>query len=223
MRVTLTTNVTSNVQGIPARDGIVCFAIIVAGAMAAWTAMPILWIVTPIIAAMVYFSARQAVVVPVSEAVEGQLPPLVQQEIDAAIARLPLGEPRQLLADVVRQARPLFADRESSFDKDKEAETRANVVELVDAACETALELWRLDSAAPKVPSADDVLSQRYQRGREELVTRLRAAATSLSELYASDVEHGTPASDRVAELAVELREDAHARSEAKKEIDGVA
>jgi hypothetical protein len=224
MKISLTTTSmsTSTSQTIPARDAVMCLAIIVAGFAAASTAMPILWIFTPIIAAMVYHSAQQTVVVPDAVAVEGQLPPVVQASIDGAIAQLPLGEPRQLLANVVRQARPLFADRESSFDKEKEAETRANVVELVDAACDTALELARLDGAAPKTADKTDELSQRYRRAREELVTRLRNAAASLSELYASDIEHGTPSSDRVAELAQELREDARARSAAKGEIEGV-
>jgi hypothetical protein len=142
--------------------------------------------------------------------------------LDDAIDRLPLGEPRQLLANIVRQARPLLADRESSFDNEMERKTRDDVIDLVNAACETALELWRLDGAAPRERGGQDVLSLRYQRAREELVNRLQSAASSLSELYASDVEYGTPASDRVAELAAALRNDARARSAAKGEIDGV-
>ena len=205
---------------IASRDTLLFYAIIFAGLAAAWLAMPILWVVTPVMAALVLYSARRAVAVPVSVVVEIGLPQHLQQAIDETIARLPLGEPRLLLANVVRQARPLFAARESAFDKDMERETRENVIDLVNASCETALDLWRLDGAAPKTATADVELSQRYQRAREELVTRLRSAATSLSELYASDVENGTPASDRVAELATELRADARARSAAKSELD---
>jgi len=50
-------------------------------------------------------------------------------------------------------------------------------------------------------------------------VTRLRDAATALSEMYASGVEHGTPASNRVADLAVEVRADASARRAAVDEL----
>ena len=213
--------------GIPAADGLLFIAIVLSGAAAAIVALPMLWIVTPVMAALVYFSARQASSVPlVVDALAGELPPHVQHAIDQAIDRLPLGEPRQLLANVVRQARPLFAERQSAFDAETERETRANVTALVNAACETALDLWRLDGAAPRVAPAGartrGDLGVRYRRARDELVTRLRDAATSLSELYASDVEHGTPASDRVAELAAALRADAMARSAAKSEIDTV-
>ena len=214
-------------SGIPAADGLLFIAIVLTGAVAAYVALPMLWIVTPVMAGLVYFSARQASFVP-APAIElaGELPPHVQYNIYQAIDRLPLGEPRQLLANVVRQARPLFAERQSAFDAETERETRANVIALVNAACETALDLWRLDGAAPRVSSGADIargdLGVRYQRAREELVARLRDAATSLSELYASDLEHGTPASDRVAELAAALREDAVARSAAKNEVDMV-
>lgn len=214
--------------GIPAADGLLFIAIVLTGCAAASVALPMLWIVTPIMAGLVYFSARKVAAVPVVVAeLAGELPPHVQHVIDQAIDRLPLGEPRQLLANVVRQARPLFAERQSAFDAEMERATRANVVDLVNAACETALDLWRLDGAAPRSSlggeSARGDLGVRYQRAREELVARLKDAATSLSELYASDLEHGTPASDRVGELAAALREDALARSAAKGEIEAIA
>jgi hypothetical protein len=219
MMASLTARSETTSTTISAFDGLLFIAIICVGAAAASIAMPMLWLVTPIVAGLVYVSARRATRAPVQAPNDGELPLHVQQALDDAIDRLPLGEPRQLLADIVRQARPLFADRESTFDKDMERETHQNVIDLVNASCETALDLWRLDGAAPKAANADAELSQRYQRAREELVTRLRSAATSLSELYASDVEHGTPASDRVAELATELRADARARSAAKSEL----
>ncbi len=222
MRPFPTAHVAPASSTIPAFDGLLFITIICVGAAAAAVAMPMLWVVTPAVAALVYISARRASRVPLEEANDGELPPLVQQALDDAIDRLPLGEPRQLLANIVRQARPLLADRESSFDSEMERKTRADVIDLVNAACETALELWRLDGAAPKPQGGDSVLGPRYRRAREELVNRLQSAATSLSELYASDVEYGTPASDRVAELAAALRDDARARSAAKSEIDGV-
>ncbi|MEO8334419.1 MAG: hypothetical protein ABI664_05575 [bacterium] len=222
MSAALTPRAEPTSKSISTFDGLLFISIICVGAAAASIAMPILWFVTPVMAGLVYISARNAMRIPVEIAGDGRLPAYVQQALDDAIDRLPLGEPRQLLANVVRQARPLLAHRESSFDDAMERQTREDVIDLVNAACETALELWRLDGAAPKGPGADDALIVRYSRAREELVSRLRSAATSLSELYASDVERGTPASDRVAELAAALRDDARARSAAKGEIDGV-
>ncbi|MEO5816320.1 MAG: hypothetical protein ABIT20_13675 [Gemmatimonadaceae bacterium] len=222
MRASLAALPESTPTSISAFDGLLFISIICVGAAAASIAMPLLWVVTPAVAALVYISARRASRVQIEIVDEGELPLHVQLALDEAIDRMPLGEPRQLLANLVRQARPLFAKRESSFDEEMERKTREDVIDMVSASCETALELWRLDGAAPKGRSPDDVLSLRYSRAREALVNRLKNAATSLSELYASDVEHGTPASDRVAELAAALRDDARARSAAKGEIDGV-
>ena len=44
----------------------------------------------------------------------------------------------------------------------------------------------------------------------------------ALAALFAAGVEHGTPASDRVAELAAVLRDEASVRSRAKAELDAV-
>jgi hypothetical protein len=224
MSISLTpTRADSAAARIPARDGLLVVAIILIGLAAAWLAMPILWFATPVMAVYVFTSARKATREQEPVLDEGELPTQLQLVLDAAIDRLPLGEPRQLLAEVVRQARPLFAVRESAFDAAMEKETRENVIDLVNAACETALDLWRLDGAAPKARAGSpdvDALTLRYQSARVELVARLRSAATSLSELHAADIEHGTPASDRVATLAAALREDARARSAAKTELE---
>ncbi len=222
MRLSLTARADAAPNHVSAFDGLLFIAIICTGAAAASIAMPMLWIVTPVVATLVYVSARCAARPPMPVVDDGELPMHVQLALDEAIDRLPLGEARQLLANIVRQARPLFAQRESSFDAAMVRGTRDDVIDLVTAACETALELWRLDGAAPISSNADDLLRGRYSRARVELVARLESAAVSLSELYASDVEHGTPASDRVADLAISIRDDARSRSAAKDEIDGV-
>jgi hypothetical protein len=205
---------------IPAADGVLAIAILVAGAAGASRGFAVLWVVSPLVAWFVCYSARRSPAAThalMSDGERAEFPPELQRCVDLAIGQLRAGEPRQLLADVVRQARPLFATRESAFDAETERATRADVAELVTAVCETALELSRLDGAAPAEGVGD--LSARYQRAREALVTRLRDAATALSEMYASGVEHGTPASDRVAELAAEVRADASARRAAVDEL----
>lgn len=214
-----TTRATTKPAEIPAPDAVLAIAILVAGSVAAYLVMPMLWIVTPIMAVLVCYAGYQSV--PASLALvtddDAEFPAELRLSIDSAIDQLRPGEARQLMADVVRQARPLFAMRESAFDDTMERETRADVAELVTAVCETALELSRLDGAAPV--RGGDELSERYRRARENLVTRLREAATALSEMYASGVEHGTPASDRIAELAAEVRADARARQAAIDEL----
>lgn len=205
----------------PVIDGILMVAILGSGAVASYFAMPILWVITPVMAGFVRYAARTALSPAPEveeEVVASEFPPDVQRLVDATTHQLHPGEARQLLAHVVRQARPLFAERESAFDARTEADTRFEISELVGAACETALELARLDAAAPG-ERGEHALVARYDRARDILVKQLRDAATASSEMYASNVEHGTPASDRVGELAGEVRADARARQAALGEI----
>jgi hypothetical protein len=214
-------------------DVILMMAVLLLGGAAAFAASPILWPVTPVVAAMIYYASRQASRAQVVTEQQAPVFPLaLQQAITTAMVQLPYGDAHRLLSDVVRQARPLFERRESAFDEARERETRENVVELVSASCEIALELSRLDHAAPQrgtprpeaqgsaasEPPTD--LATRYDKARDLLVKRLDDAGVALRELYASGVEHGTPASDRVAGLVTELRADASARSAANTEMN---
>ena len=90
---------------------------------------------------------------------------------------------------------------------------------------DTALELARLDSALAARESGESAagdrgLLERFRSARVLFATRLSDAAVALGALYASGVEHGTPASDRVAELVADLTADAGARSAAKRDLD---
>jgi hypothetical protein len=50
----------------------------------------------------------------------------------------------------------------------------------------------------------------------------LSSAATALASLYVAGVMHGSPASDRVAQLAEEINADASARRAAANEISAL-
>lgn len=220
---------------IPPADVMLLMAVLLFGGAAAFAASPLLWPVTPAIAVVIFFASRQTSRAEVAMTADAPVFPLaLQHAITEAMVQLPYSDAQRLLSDVVRQARPLFAARESSFDDAREKETHENVVELVSAACEIALELSRLDQAAPQAgapnpslasdgtaPAGED-LGARYAKARELLVKRLDDARVALRELYASGVEHGTPASDRVAGLATELRADAGARNAAMNEMNGL-
>ena len=220
---------------IPGVDAILLMAILVAGGAAAFVAGPLVWIATPLCAITVFIANRRSMLsqIPRDE-VAPIFPPRLQDAISSAMMELPYGDAQRLLSDVVRQARPLFAARESAFDEAHENETREHVTELVEGACEIALEFGQLEiasaggvaqrsvagSAAP-CGSADE-LARRYGAARQALMDRLTDAASALGALYASGIEQGTPASDRVAELASEIRSDAAARTHAKTEMDGL-
>jgi hypothetical protein len=210
-----------------ARDvRLLLIAVVVMGSLAALVAMPMLWIATPIVALTILAGARAAHVAAASAVVEMTLPPAVQHAIDRAFAQLAdEGTAEQLLFDVVRHARPLFDTRDSAFASAHDELTRANVSELVVECCDVALDLSHVDDLrASDVLEARDA-SQRqaarakYDATHDMLVLHLANAADALAALYVSGVEHGTPASERVAALVSEIRLDASARSAAAAEM----
>lgn len=210
-------------------DSIMILAMLSTGVTAGFVSHSELLIATPIMAALVFVASKQAMqqrdrrdVPPTAD-----FPPEIAAAIERAMDRLPAGDGRRLLADVVREARPLFVSRASAFDASKDAEARAQAAELITASCDTALELSQLDDmldihTAPDGEDlpADMTLLNRLSTARDMFANRLRAASLALSSAYAAGMENGTPASDRVAELVAELKADASARSAAKRELN---
>jgi hypothetical protein len=150
------------------------------------------------------------------------LPEGVRSVVDAAFAALPDGDARRQLLGVVIQARPILASRSTTFDAATESASRTNVESLVAACCGTALDLSRLDavSGAKSGTRRDPSLDARFAAARDMLSKRMSDATAALASLYASGLEHGTPASNRVAELASEISADAKARGAAATEIE---
>jgi hypothetical protein len=213
-------------------DRIMIYAIAIAGIAAAVSLGPMYWFTTAAVLVVVRRAQKRATgeveslpTVPV-DAPLGLLPPRVNDAVQRAVAQLPAGDARTLLGGVIRQARPLFGATPSAFDKAKDDESRAHAAELVIASCDTALELARLDalldaeSRARGKIAPERSLATRYSAVRERFAKRLTDASTALGELYASGIEHGTPASDRVQELVGELKSDAASRAAAKVEVD---
>ena len=210
-------------------DSVMILAMLSTGLTAGFVAHSELLLFTPIIAGLVLAASKQAMqrgdqreLPPMSE-----FPPEIAAVVERAMGRLPSGDARRLLADVVREARPLFVARSSAFDVSKDAEARAQAAELLAASCDTALELSQLDDMLDvhTAPDGDDLprdmsLLNRLSAARDLFANRLRAASFALSNVYAAGVENGTPASDRIAELVVDLKADAGARAAAKRELD---
>jgi hypothetical protein len=159
-----------------------------------------------------------------------KLPPALQASVTRALDEIGPGEARELLLGVVGQGAALYEVASARFDEREERATRRNVDDLLEACCESAIDLDRLDRVvssaparmnrgpgAPPTPSGE--VNRRLSTARELLVRRLSDAATSLRALYAADVEHGTQASERVATLAAEIKSDASARSGAIAEM----
>lgn len=201
-------------------DASLIVVVVATGTAAGFLADPMLWVATPLVAGLLALASRaRSPRLPEEAAFLPEFPDALRQEVTLTVDALPPGDARRLLANILQPARSLFAVHTTAFDACAERELRASVSELVAGSCELARELSRLDVATPS-PMADARLLQRYRVARELVTSRLGQAAESLSALYASDVEHGTPASDRVAGLVADLRREAVVRAEAMAELD---
>lgn len=213
-------------------DRMMIYAVIAAGIAAGVRYAQVFWYMTGIMVWLLVRTSRRAFPEPVvaesgqSAEESNRFPPRVAVAVQRAVAELSSGDARKLLGAVMRQARPLFGATSSNFDPSKDDESRMHAADLVVASCDTALELARLDALiesggrASAKPAAPSDLDARYVAARATFAKRLTDAATALGELYASGIEHGTPASDRVAELAAELKSDAASRVAAQTEVD---
>jgi hypothetical protein len=219
----------------PVADLLVVAAAVIAGAIAAHLAMPVLWIVTPVVAGTLFVAAVRAArrqhgsdttpVIP--------LPPRLERSVAEAFAVLPAGEARDLLGDVVRRARTLLDTVAGHTDDRRLAR---DVTDLVDACCEIAREHARLDAVLPALwepalapaaarGAADDAESDELRRrgdaSRQLLTRRLREAAVVIEAMVVQQgVERGGAAAQRVAELTSELAAEAAARRHAAQEIE---
>lgn len=210
-------------------DRAMVYSLMASGIAAGIIVSPAFFLITPPLALALMWASHRATprsIEPIEDA-SHQLPVRVDFAIHDAIAQLSSGDARQLLGDVVRQARPLFAMTSSHFDASKDDAARAQAAELVLAACDTALELSRIDALLASDARAktgnkmrDAELRQRLSAARALFASRLSEAATALGAMYVSAVEHGTAAADVVAELTAELSADAAARTKARAEID---
>jgi hypothetical protein len=216
-------------RAIARRDSAMIYAILATGTAAAMTVDPMFWLATPLFGIVTLLASKRAVPrVEPSDLEPSQLPIRVEVAIHDAVAQLPSGDARRLLGDVVRQARPLFGITSSNFDAAKDEEVRTEAADLVLACCDTALELGRIDTMLESGTRAkggdlrtrDPHLFDRCSAARTLFSTRLTDAASALGALYASGIERGTPASDRIAELVTDLTADAIARTAAKHELD---
>ena len=222
MQPTLYVNRTIARRVVRARDVRLIVAVAMAGSVAAVMANPMLWLSTAAMVGLLAVVQHRESEVDVRDDKRLQSLPLpIQRALRSTLAGLPPGEAKRLLNAVGRQVAILFAARRSVFDEPWGESARQNVSDLVEASCEVALELSRIERAlATNALSAPDAhLIAKLANSRRLFAGRLEDAASALASMYASGVHHGTPASDRVAELVQEIRADAAATSHAWSEI----
>ena len=199
-------------------------AVIIAGMTATVTVSPVFFVTTVLMLGILTRAARAEAATIAPAAAKSDFidfPDSLRQVVEDAMSAVPDGDARRLLLGVIVQARPILASRSTTFDPAAESASRANVEALVAACCGTAIDLARLDAASSAKTAAprDPTLDARFTAAREMLVKRMSDAASALTALYAAGLEHGTPAANRVADLASEISADAKARGAAATEI----
>lgn len=226
MHPTLYTNRTIARRIVRARDVRLIVAVTVAGSVAAVMGNPVLWLSTATLVGLLAMVQQKEGGSDVRDDKRLRSLPLpLQRALRATLAGLPPGEAKRLLNAVGRQAAILFDARRSLFDEPWGESARQNVCDLVEAACEVARELSRIERAerAQAMPAPDANLSAQLEASRRLFAGRLEDAVSALASMYASGVRHGTPASDHVAELVREIRADAAATSHAWSEVQRVS
>ena len=221
MHPTLYTNRTVERRVVRARDVRLIVAVTTAGSVAAVVVSPMLWLSTAVLVAFLAAAQRKGEVDVRDDRRIQSLPISLQRTLRSTLAGLPPGDAKRLLNEVGRQAAILFDARRSALNEPWGENARQNVADLVEASCEVARELSRVERAtATHAASAPDAnLNAQLTLSRSLFTGRLQDAAAALSSLYASGVQHGTSASDRVAELVQEIRADAAASSYAWSEV----
>ena len=208
---------------LPREVAVVLAAVLSFGFAAAYVALPSLWWVTILVAVAIIASWLSSGAYD-ADAYAVELPRTTRHRVRDAFRALPPGEPANLLREVVRPARSLFSVRPR--DVFPQSMLR-DCSELVEAACETAIELDRLDHLLTRDVSSLQSRDQRALRddvtaARQMLTARLATAGVTLAELYVQSVESGMPPAERLHELAQELSAELAARRAATAELEAL-
>ena len=209
---------------IPAGASLTIAAVLASGAWASVVVSPFLILPTFAVALILARAARvERGPRVLRAAAEGSdfadLPEPLRATVIDALGCIPEGDARRLLIGVIAQSRPILSTRSVALDAEREAETRNNVVALVDACCATAIELAQVDAAAASKSTANSELTAKTSAARDLLVKRLGDATDSLTSLYLAGLGADSSAATRVANLVGEIRVDADGRQAALTEL----
>lgn len=203
------------------------FGVVAAGGTAGLILPPLL-ATTPLVGALLVLGARRASRTPlvVPPARHSGLAPAVEHEVVRALAELPPGTARNLLADLVRMCAALTARLERTGD---DRGLGASLAELLPAACGAATDLAQLDENLGRFERQRDQLATlpdgwldtlaRCERTRDALVQRLLEAMTVVGRLQGQQAALAAESDETLVDLTRELRREAEAQSAAAKEV----
>jgi hypothetical protein len=194
-------------------------AVMVSGSMVARQGRPVFWSITLLVAMIVVVGATRSG----GHARErlSHLPSALRQLITETLAALPSGEAATQLSGIARLADAVLAVPERDFDRRADTDLEQRVVDLVEACCDTSRGLGRIDSAWPKgLESTVHGVSDTIASARAAYVRQLQDASATLERLTASVAQRDARASQRVSELAADIRREIVVREDAIRELD---
>jgi hypothetical protein len=205
---------------VPTRDFVVMMAVLISGLVAASIAEPLLWYLTPAVVVCLLLASREGV----SRAADSDMPEALNERLATTLNSIPTGEIRALFNDVIRAAMPVFSRRMRRLRDYYARDSRESVRELLEGACQVALDAARLDTTLRSGAMLQKDVSVRgaAEKARAQYAKQLGDVTRTLDALVASGLAHGTPESERVTDLVTEIREETAARMEAWQEIDSL-
>lgn len=183
-------------------------------------------LISPVLASAMLVVAHGSLRRPWLRAPDGEtLPGPAESAAVSAFARLGMGRPRELLADLVGLARPLIARLRLDGDI---AGLETTIGELLVAACGTALEVDRLETSAAvvrhEIGGDDDValrsVAQRCEDAAAAGTRRLVEAVAVVADAGGRTAMLDGSATLRLAGLLRDLRDEAGHRETALREVD---
>jgi len=203
-------------------------AVLIAGMTAGVVVSPVFFVATIVVTILLVngFRAQNDPAITASD--WAAFSPNVGRRLAASLAALPDGDAHRSLLEIGVRARSVLGSSPSTLDESYEQATREHVERLVEACSDSALELSQLeealagDNVTVGGSKFDGATRDRLVAARTLLHTRLANAGETLKQLYAVGLTTSSAASERVAELTSELRQDASARRAALAELSQV-
>jgi len=208
---------------MPAHFFVLLASIAAVGGLAGAVTAPMFRWTSPLLALALLLSAQTTMAIPLFAARKRGGPGAPCRATIDAVSSLRPGRARDLLADLLRLARPLLEHDTPGSD------VPGIAAELLSAAAATATEVDRLEriQTAPDRHEADaaafDVRAavDACERARRTGIMRLEAAIATLRQLLGSTLELGE-AADRLADLTRALDREARAQGEAVREVEAL-
>ncbi len=199
-----------------------------AGVGASMLAAPVLSCVTPFVAGAVLFLGYRGVSRPLLVPIRAAevLPPALARQVADALAALPEGEGRALLADVIRLARGVLRAAPTAMRVDDQAR------ELVAVSCQAGGALGRVEEALValaarrpqlgRIPESWVAESARLEAARAALIQHLLDATAALGEAYARAAQPDAELLEKLGRTSKEIHDELAIRAEARAEVDAI-